>query len=333
MKRSLIMLSTAWALSAQAHVKVPNLWNEADAQKNWQSVSVEIPGLEGRLSAVLTDGRKVRFENFGVPFTTTAKLESNQWGYFSRRDSFKQDCNLVGNIIDRVRARRTQYSLTFPVIANKPAFINVVHANGRKEQLRGPENRFEPIQWFRVKAEVLGAAVVLRSRLDIADFESKLVGQLERQKQAIAESGVVSLDLTSYDDVACDLLNGNIQLHVSVNHIYSQARLGRSPLFQAAEIDRLYSDLSKRASELESDVDAKIMMPAYLGIGLTKINRDIDQLATWEIQRLYRFLVDATSGRIQPLSNSRMAEIASQMDRLSQGNAMSTPVYTVKIEE
>jgi len=331
--KAFLLLPLTWMIAAEAHVKVPNLWVDAEAEKHWEDVTVLVPGLEGKISGVMTNGRKLRYDNFSGPFRAKGKLESSLWsGFFSSADKFKRDCHLIGGIIEREREKNHSFALSFPVVPHGSSFLTVVRQHGGQNELRGPDNKFEPIGFFKVDFETNGAAMVLATRLDLEAVKYKIMGQLNSRKESIARDGRVELDLSGLDDLACDMLNNRVKINVTINSIYSSAKLARTTLFSPTEIERIYADLAKRNAEMESGTDPKIMMPAYLSVSLKQNNREIDQLAGWEFQRLYTFLVDRSSGRPLSIPNSSWNEISSNMDRLSAENARSNSVYKVDIE-
>lgn len=316
------------ASSAAAKPSPRNLWPEADRQARWPRVKLEVPGVEGVVTAYVTDGKELRLDRFDGPMRSAATLDSSIFGLFKTKESFAANCHMIVPAIEQFRKKQNRFTAEIAAIPLSGAFYSVAYEDGRRETLRGPLNAPERANWFKASVFPSPGAVVLKTGLDLEAVEAGFVGQLEKQAESILKTGKIALDLTALDDLACDLLAGRATLEVTVNSHYPKALLSRAPLFQADEIEKLHEGAKRMASQWEEqDGDAKVLTPFYLGASLTAISRDASELAPWEIDRLIGFLSDPGTRKVATLERSAFRGIAERMARLAQESAFSSPAY------
>lgn len=330
--KTAILIASAWASIAQAHVKVPNLWNDYNRQLKWEEVSVQAEGVKGQLRAYLSEDKSVQLDEASGNFVSAANLTSSSWGMLRRKSAFIEDCHLIVGAIDRIRTKRFPFTLTMSVIPmSAQANLLVTRKSGSQEQLPGPVNEIGLTGIFDVELKPGPDALVSKTGLDIEIFQNELLSQLGKQKASLMATGQVVFDLTTFDDVACDLLNNKASLVVAVNTKFVRPKLVRTPLFETSEIERLIGGLVKRNAELADGADPKVMNPAYLSLELVNIRRGIDELDAWEFARLHGLLFDPVTGQMRSLPNQKMSEVASSMDRLATQNGGGKMSYTLKL--
>lgn len=318
--KALLFTSSVWAVSAQAHVTVSNLWQDFERQQKWEAVTLEVDGVQGALPAYLTEGKEILLGDVNGTFRSAAKIESPTWGLFHDRARFKGDCRLMNAAMDRLRKRNHAYSISLSAIPLSQGFYTVVHANGQREKLSGPANQIDLLSYFTIDIKQSPNALIASTMPDLEQLKNLMADQIGKQKKTFLQTGQLKLDLTSYDDVVCDLLNEEVEISLTLQTKGIQPKLTRIPLFQSSEIEKVYGEMNKRAADLNSRLDAKVMNSAYLSIALGNAGRDIDQLDAWEYDKLFGMLVDRSNGRLLQLGNERLKDISRSMDRFKSEN-------------
>lgn len=318
--KAFLVSSSVWAAAAQAHVKVENLSADYDRQQKWETVSLEIEGVQGSLPALLTEGKQILFNDLNGTFRSATKIESSGWGRFGSRSAFKRDCKLMSTVMEKTRARNYNYAIWLSALPLSQGFYTVVHANGQRETLAGPSNQIDLLDYFTIEINPAPNSLTATTMPDMNALKNSLVDQIAKQKKTFRESGQLKLDLTSYDDIVCDLLNEEVEISLTIQTKGVQPKLTRVPLFQSSEIEKIYGEMNKRAADLNRRADAKVMNSAYLTVALGNSGRDIDQLDAWEYDKLFGLLVERTNGQLLQLGNDRLKDVSRSMDRFKSEN-------------
>lgn len=329
--KAFLITSSVWAASAQAHVTIPNLWADYERQQKWEAVTLEVEGVQGGLPAYLTEGKEIVMGDLNGTFRSAAKIESPTWGLFNSRARFKGDCRLMKSAMERFRKRNNAYSISLSAIPLSQGFYTVVRANGQREKLAGPANQIELLSYFTTDIKQNPSSMIAETMPDLELLKNQIADQIGKQKKSFMQTGQLKLDLTSYDDVVCDLLHGEIEISLTLQTKGVHPKLTRIPLFQSSEIEKVYGEMNKRAADLNPRLDAKVMNSAYLSIALGNSGHDIDQLDAWEYDKLFGMLVDRSNGRLLQLGNDRLKDISRSMDRFKSDNMAGKLIFNLDV--
>lgn len=333
--KSLVILSLAWATAARAAAP-EDLSKQFEAEKNWKNVTIEVPGVQGAISGVVADGGRLRMDAFDGPMQSAADITAYQWGIFKYRPSFEKNCREIGPSIALIREERNSYTLKMKTIPLSGAAFKVRYENGSTANLPGFANKFLPIGYFQVDIQSNANALIKETKLKIDKTQAALMQQLEDQKELIARNGEIELDLTSLDDLVCDLITGQVTLSITTNVHYDAARLERKEFLKPEDVGRIYGAASKDMPAKASPAQLKVLGPAYIALALPEVKLTMNELAPSEFLRLYLQLFDEVSGQARQLTSSNLVDIANKMARYSSVKTWSNPQYTAvlnKVEE
>lgn len=336
-KFGILILACNWTFGALAATTASSegLYKEWKRQSQWQDVSVSVEGLNRNFTGTLTESGRLRLDDFSGDISSQARVISSTWDGFGSQEAFKEYCNVTSNIIDDRSKVSTPFALEFGIVPMASGLYSITKSNGTKAFVSGAENKFKPFEWFQVTIESQPDSLTSKTLNNHQSKElvQRLIKQLEGDREGIAKSGTISLDLTQYTDLACDIIHGRAQIKVKTVVHYDAARLNRDLWISPQDLLRVYDEAQSRAKATPKSNDVHILSSAYLALAADKNGLGMDMMSPDEFLRLFNLLHNPTNGKLHQLSSSELVEVNEAMARIEQRGTWSITTYIPKLVE
>ncbi len=327
-------LSIAWAQIAQASSSPESLYKEWKRQQNWEDVQIQVEGLGKPIQGTLTEKKSLRLADFSGVMPTQGRLQSMTWDGLQTQAQFKEYCQLTADDVSARSELETPFVLEFPIVPMKNGAYLVTRQNGSKQYIVGVENKFRPFEWFKVQVVSKPGSITEKTlRSDQRQIlESGIASQLEDLRSTMAATATMSIDLTHYTDVACDLVHNQVEIRVETVVHYDAARLNREQFIPDEAITSVYQELRERSRRISNSKDIRLMSAAYLGLAIEHAGLNLDIFRPDEFARLFNLFHNPSNGQTYQLAASDLVEVSQAMTRLEQKQSWSMTTYVPTVE-
>ncbi len=329
--KAIILAAAVVSAAAQAKKQdSQDLWSELEKEKSWQSVSIEVPGLKGNITGFMTDSGEVHLDQVGQVIESEATIHSPVISKHKSTKRYLEECDVLGGkILAGLRKLKHPFTLRMKVYPARSSNLNLI-VQGQPVTSIGTQ--FQELGYFKAELAVKPKAYLVEGGiLDVVKFQNEVVRQLANQRAEIQKTGVVELDLTGLDEVACDLVSGQAQLKILSNMHYSDAKLKREARIRGDEFAKVYGRVKGSWQSMGSLKRNTVMAGAKLGLAIERELNLIPNLSDDEVVRLHDLMFESTRNELRSIGSYEFAELAARLDVLSRGSTYSNPIYHAQI--
>lgn len=284
------------------------------SEVNWSQSQIAIPSYNMQITGFKTDRGTFRMSSLPLTVQTSGTIQMTSKPNFSAAD-FKQWCDDSDQLFSYVKNQKMKYTLTLHVNPFVQAKIENAPMISRVDiDLHIPQKSAYG-ETYHSKAPILQA----------------LKQQIAQQLGSVRQTGDLVLDLTGWDDVACDFAKGVTTATVSVGYSLESARVVREQAISSPDLEALYNGAKPLARQQDSKdkqvVSNSMAVGASMALTLKKAPSDFggDDLVS-----LYKQFFDVDSGSMKAISD--FATASSNLDHLRRGQDMGTLNETPQIQ-
>lgn len=290
------------------------LRERAVRESTWKPIDLAIPGLKGEIKGVRTDDGQVKLDYLDGVIESQTALVSKVFERYSGKAQYLKDCKANINVFPSLRAIKIPYQLNMPILGPNP--------------VNGFTTKMPSIEFFKVQVAATPGALVFQSGdLDITKLEKDIQFQLEKNQKDIESTGRITLDLSGLDDVACDLVAGDLTLNVQTRIHYSAPRLHRTPRLSEQDVRALFEHVQHGWAPGTQAQRNLVLGSVRLGQAMENRAGNALALEDWEIVRLHGQFFEPTNFTLISLSVADYPRVATEMDWFDERSTYSTPVY------
>lgn len=309
---------------AQADMNRAHLDQISRSESGWQGVSLEAPGFQGDIAGYVTAQNSIRFARFPMVLQAVAEVDKPSLKRINEK-IFRDWCANIRFGFKYAKKQGAAYVVNLHV--NPLASQGTVVVNGQERAVSEIENQVR-ISNFIPRLELSADAnSIVDTGIEKAEFEQFVQQQLVSQRDAIASTGDAILDLTGWDDVACDLVQGYGKLRIGLNVTYDSALVTRQPVIGGDQIQQVYSSIRPYWKAQRNVLKSYVIAGALLGGAVTvQLRKSPFDFGVDNFIALFSQLFELPSGDLKSLSPSEVAALAMNLDILSRGSSVATPV-------
>lgn len=303
------------------------LWNQYEKESSFQPVTLQSPGLTGDIRGFLLPDGRVKLSFVGSEIKTEAQISSPEFANYVDEQRYRLICDHGESRFPEIRAKKHSYQLKFKIFPMQQDQALSVTSNGKNWSTDNLSTEFQPVEFIYPKVTVQPDAASLQAGLSSNQIVDLFASQLK--KESLPDSGEINLNLTSYDDVACDLIEGKINIRFMMAIHFDSPLLFHETRMTENQMARVYEKV-RSTWQPPSDADqAKILAGYRLAGGTAEANLNTT-LKSQEILRLYRLLFDAQI-HLKTLTSADYSPTAKRMDLLSSRTEGNVSTYSVDV--
>lgn len=293
----------------------------SDSESKWTKGELSIDGREEKVGAVLTGSGSYRITQLPARLQTTAILESPD---FRNEDRFKEWCETMQQAFPAAKTDR--YPKKYILRVNINPFTKQLVLRTPGGSAARVENPAELASYRTEIALSSAAAAYEQTRINTAAFNNLINQQLLKQESEMRLSGVASIDLTGWDDVACDLYAGHALFNFYLAARLEQPFVERQTVVTKDQFKSMYRDLKDVWKPQTNALANHIIGAALLGASMPKaMNRNAVELGFGNYVSLHLKMFETLSGKLTDLDDSGVTAAARDLDKLSRN---TQAVYT-----
>lgn len=311
MKQLFIVISLLFARTsmAQTCVASSDKMKQYYAQKTWKPVSVQnTPGVPP-IKGYVDEQNRFYFDDltrngFYEVKLSVDPLNKGYANFFSYCGNAKEKGKYLR--LMRKRGEGNKYSMSVRFLPTLDGFSNKPLA-GQNFKALEPKLKFSVSPESILETEDYNPLKVAR------EFASELSKQLQSQ----SEFGLVELDLTGYDDLVCDLIQGNANLGVEQSATSTGPLVQQKVEFNSADIFSVYNSLSESLTP-EMSKEERLFVA---GRTLAQLQYE-GKTATYSNNKAFEILgkvVDVKTALLTKMDDQSLSCVADQMQTYKAG--------------
>ena len=313
--------ASLFSIHASADYSRDQLQEFSAAENSWAATSANVANFGGDIGVYITDKNAVRINTLPQSFSSVAELDVPKLRRFNSK-ILGLWCDSHRAIFSRAKKEGQIYSMKMHVSPFSLASKTFVNGSS----IQSFENSARVVSFWpklNLAADSISAS---ETGINKAEFEKSVSNQLSAQIQSIQNTGDAVLDLTGWDDVACDLFSGAAKLNVGITLSYEAPRVHRTQVLNEQQVKDLYYG-SKAIFNVQSSLPRNYIISAVsLGASIvTKLNKAPTDFAFDDLFRAYSSLFELKTGVIKHLDNANYVQLSSDLDHLSRGDNTATP--------
>jgi hypothetical protein len=322
---SLSIVLLAASSTAAADLNRSQLDQISRSERSWQGANAQSQGFQENIGVYITDQNGLRFAQIPTSFHSTGEIDKPSLKH--QNDKILRDwCTNMKLGFKYAKTQKAAYSLSLHVNPfSSLGFLSV--DGGQPRPMTDVENAVKLVDIIPRLELSADSNSVLDTSFNKADFEKVIRQQLTTQRDAIASTGDAILDLTGWDDVACDLIQNNGTLKFALNVMYDSALVTRQPVISGDELQQVYSGIRPYWKDQSGTVRNLIIGGALLGGSMvSQLHKSPTDFGATNFIGVFAQLFEVRSGKLKNLTASDMNGLASGLDQLSRGSSVSTPI-------
>lgn len=314
----------------------PDLEKQAEKESTWKTWSAPFEGFSGSSNFAVTESGGVRLIELGGRYGSALKLNGRQ-GLFKgvRSDAqLTKACATLRGVVDYELENKNLFTVTGKVnpLSETAVSNGIADASGWRTRYLTLETEVADVRMEPVLSFVNNSTPVTSlERLKVA--QAQLTAAFRAQYDTIKRDGEWRADLKAFDDVACDLINGNITLDIRLVVSFDAAYVRRHEILSARDLQGLQSSLQSMGVPQTSGQLKIVARAANLGVLLQqRLGSSYDGFMQNKFAKMVGGLIDLTDGSVPALPMESAAKIARKLDDLSTGKDTNQTVISLKPE-
>lgn len=292
------------------------LGNIVETEASWTKTILQPVGYEGSIESYVTDKGRVRIA--AVPSEFRGYAEMDILGEDKvNANLISEICRLHRSSFEVAKERRIdRYFLRLNV---NPFGTDVQLAS---QGLWGVEQvRLEnpvAVNWLRPEL-LLSPDSISSSEtgINVNEFNGFVDRQIKNQWAKISRTGQLELDLTGWDDVACDLVSGKAVLQTNFLPSHEYATIQRRQVITSKDFGVLYDEVRRLWKARGNVIENHIVGSAILGAAMAnQLKRSPIDFQLENFVRLHFAMFQVANGQLKQLQNDEFEKAASALDVL-----------------
>jgi hypothetical protein len=294
MKNKLFLLAAALQITSSS----------ADADEDsWEQITMTLPRIQNQLVGFKTDTG-----SFRITEANPGKAEIQIYGGLFEADPRKSEA--------LCKKSKTSLRSTRLLLKNTYQFRGFIYpfAASELKKLRTSIENTPVVSVVEVKL-IPNASEPIATLSSALEFQENFKRSILANIDSIQENGEFSVDLFQVDDVACDLILGQLVLEVRFGLMLDLAKPIRQPILTADEFRNVYENLQSRTVSTKQVSQMHVVNGAHLHSAISKeLNKSIEDFEEMKFLRISGAMFDTNSGALKNYERHQYAQVARSID-------------------
>lgn len=275
------------------------------AEDNWTLTSVVFPKLQNVVSGYTTDSGSFRMNTLSIA-SSVLKVSGGLVSTSSNGTALK--CKGYGNTL---RASKS----IFNNIYNLKGFIYPFADSEIKQLSQKIENTPNLIS---ASVALITTPNSITTEQSAREFEKNLSQVMGSNLAIISQTGEISLNLKSIDDVVCDLALNQAKLEINFTVSFELAKHKRDAIISANDFSLVYEQLKKTALKNAQTSSQNFLNGAMLAQSLKlQLGKSVEDFGKDKFLRLAKGLFDSDLVNLQNIGSDQYEKAARGTDVLT----------------
>lgn len=275
-------------------------------EDSWEQLTIPMPRIQNQIVGFKTDAGTFRLTE-AMPGTAELQI----YGGIFKANPTKSETRCRG-YGDALRTAKEAWKNTYHL----RGFIYPFAASELKKLKPSIENTPD-VSVVEVTLTVQTGAKPITTLASVLEFQENIKNSIMANIAAIRDSGEFSIDLEKIDDIACDLILGNVVLEVRYGLMLELAKHIRKPIMTADEFGSIFENLQNRVVSSKQVSQIHVVNGAHLQSAISKeLNKSFEDFEEMKFLKIAGAMFDSNTGALKNYERAQYAQAARSLDLL-----------------